>query len=59
MTIKNITQTVTIPFMLTQNGNATVYKGRFEINRLDYYLGEMSSILGEKVSIELKAEIMN
>ena len=59
LTIKNITQTVTIPFMLTQNGNATVYKGRFEINRLDYYLGEMSSILGEKVSIELKAEIMN
>jgi len=53
LTIKGITKTIAIPFVRTQEKNAVRYKGNFEINRLNFNLGEQSSILDENVIVSL------
>ena len=58
LTIKGITKAITIPFTLRHENNTARYQGSFEINRLDFNLGEKSMILDEKVKviIEVKAQ---
>ncbi len=51
LTIKGITRQITVPFTVSHKSNITVYKGDFEINRLDFNLGEKSLILDEKVKV--------
>ncbi len=48
LTIKNITKEITIPISLKQNNTQTGWKS-FSINRLDFQLGEESSILDSHV----------
>ncbi|HYG18546.1 MAG TPA: YceI family protein [Ohtaekwangia sp.] len=55
LTIKGITRTVSIPFTVRRQNNSTLYKGSFEINRLDFGLGEKSAILDERVKIHISA----
>jgi polyisoprenoid-binding protein YceI len=55
LTIKGITRTVAIPFTVRRHNNATLYRGSFEINRLDFKLGEKSAILDERVEIYISA----
>lgn len=40
LTIKDVTKPVEIPFTFSQNGNKGVFKGKFQINRFDYKVGE-------------------
>lgn len=51
LTIKGITKSIIIPFNRKYEGEFITYRGEFEINRLDFNLGEESLILDEKVKI--------
>lgn len=51
LTIKNATRNIEVLFSSGTMNGATIYKGSFEINRLDFYLGEKSAILNEKVTV--------
>jgi polyisoprenoid-binding protein YceI len=51
LTIKGITKEVHIPFTVLDKQKDTIYKGSFEINRLDFNVGEKSVILDEQVKI--------
>lgn len=53
--LKRITKTVIIPFSIVKNGNSNNVEGEFSINRLDYGLGEASSILADNVKIKVSA----
>ena len=55
LTIKSITKEITIPFTRNQKGNTTYYEGGFEINRLDFNIGEQSLTLDETVRIKVSA----
>lgn len=55
LTIKDVTRSVSIPFSITRKGNRMIYKGILEINRLDFKLGESSTVLADKVKIILEA----
>jgi len=56
LTIKSITKEITMPFTRKQKGNTTYYEGDFEINRLDFNVGEESLTLDETVRIKVSAE---
>ncbi|MCU0325477.1 MAG: YceI family protein [Spirosomaceae bacterium] len=58
LTIKKTTKNVKIPFTFVQNGTNAQLKGTFQINRLDYEVGEKSALLGDvaTVSITLNAQ---
>lgn len=53
LTIKDISKTVIIPFTISKNNNSQLVEGAFSINRLDFGLGEKSSILSDLVSIKV------
>jgi polyisoprenoid-binding protein YceI len=53
LTIKNITKEVIITFVQIRQGSGTRYIGKFEINRLDFGIGEPSTVLGEDVKVEI------
>jgi polyisoprenoid-binding protein YceI len=53
LTIRDITKEVKIPFTFTKKGGRRIMKGDFNINRLDYQIGEESIILSDDVAIEL------
>jgi len=55
LTIKSITQPVTIVFSRVLEEKAIRYEGHFEMNRLDFMLGEKSMVLDEVVRINLEA----
>lgn len=52
LTIKSITKEVTIPFSRNKKGDTIAYDAKFEINRLDFKIGEESLTLSETVRIE-------
>ncbi|HRN73200.1 MAG TPA: YceI family protein [Ginsengibacter sp.] len=54
LTIKGITKEVSFPFQATRQGENLIFVGNFAINRLDFKVGESSSILSNKVNISLK-----
>jgi polyisoprenoid-binding protein YceI len=53
LTIKNITKEVVITFVQIRQESGTRYIGKFEINRLDFGIGEASAVLGEDVKVEI------
>ena len=55
LTIKATTKEITIPFTREQKGNTTYYEGNFEINRLDFSIGEESLTLDETVRVKVSA----
>lgn len=55
LTIKSITRPVTIVFSRVPEKNTIRYEGHFEMNRLDFLLGEKSMVLDEVVRINLEA----
>ena len=54
-TIKGITKPVIIPFTIRKTNKSMDIEGIFTINRLDYGLGEESSILSDNVTIRVFA----
>lgn len=54
LTIKGTTREISFPFKANKNGAGWVLSGKFEIDRLDYNVGENSWVLGDDVRVELK-----
>ena len=55
LTIKSTTKEITIPFTRKKKGELTYYEGDFEINRLDFNIGEQSLTLDETVRVKVSA----
>ena len=53
VTIKGQTKNLTIPFTFNQTYKKAEFKGIFSLNRLDFGVGEKSSILSETVKIDI------
>jgi polyisoprenoid-binding protein YceI len=53
LTVKGISKTVMIPFTIGNNGNSNQVEGEFTINRLQFGLGEKSTILSNNVKIKV------
>jgi polyisoprenoid-binding protein YceI len=57
LTMKNVTKDVMIPFMFMKTADKTTLKGSFNLNRLDYGVGESSMTLSDNASITLVVEL--
>lgn len=55
--IKNFKKELTIPFSIEHRGDAIIYSGAFEINRLSFGLGEESLILDNIVKVFVTASV--
>jgi polyisoprenoid-binding protein YceI len=53
ITIKGVSKTIIIPFNISENNKAKQVAGEFTINRLDFGIGEKSSILADAVAIKV------
>jgi polyisoprenoid-binding protein YceI len=51
--IKNIAQSITIPFTFVGNSNGGVFKGSFNIDRTMYRVGKRSFLVGSNVAVSL------
>ncbi len=51
LTIKNKTSEVVIPFIRKRKNGIDSFEGSFEIDRIDFQLGDASAILDERVQI--------
>lgn len=51
LTIKKTTKNIKIPFSFVQNQSMAQFKSTFEINRLDYEVGEKSSLLKDIATV--------
>lgn len=54
VTIKGVTKTIEIPFTVKREKQRITYETRFELNRLDFNLGERSVILDNIVTINVQ-----
>lgn len=59
LTIKGITKTIKLPFTYTKTNSGSLFKGTFEINRLDYNIGSSSWIMSDDVVIALAISTTN
>ncbi len=51
VTMRNKSKSLKIPFTFIQTGNTGLFKASFQINRLDFGIGESSGLLGDTVTI--------
>jgi polyisoprenoid-binding protein YceI len=51
LTIKNVTKTVKVRFTHKKKNNSNMFDGSFSIDRMDFKIGEKSSILDNEVRI--------
>ena len=51
LTIKSTTKSIKIPFSFIKITNSGQFKASFQINRLDFDIGESSALLGDTVTI--------
>ncbi|HTF17890.1 MAG TPA: YceI family protein [Chryseolinea sp.] len=56
LTIKGITRSVPITFMITMDNGHPRYKGTFSLKRLDFNLGEESMVLENNVVVEVSTD---
>ncbi len=53
LTMHGITKTISFPFQADKQNNGFLFTGEFQINRLDFGVGEKSVVLGSKVIVSL------
>ncbi|MEO6452729.1 MAG: YceI family protein [Ginsengibacter sp.] len=53
LTIHGVTKQISFPFTATQQENDYLFAGNFELNRLDYSVGESSAIMSNTVNVSL------
>lgn len=53
LTIKGITKRVKVPFTFTESGTSATLTGEFEIDRLDFTVGESSWVLSDDVRVRI------
>ena len=57
LTIKKTTKNVKIPFSFIQNNSTAQLKSTFEVNRLEYEVGEKSSILKDIATVSITLNV--
>ena len=53
LTMHGVTKTISFPFQAQKQKNGFLFTGDFEINRVDFGVGEKSVVLGSKVTVSL------
>jgi polyisoprenoid-binding protein YceI len=53
LTMHGVTKNISFPFKAEKQKNGFLFTGEFEINRLDFGVGEKSVVLGSKVVVSL------
>jgi polyisoprenoid-binding protein YceI len=53
LTIKDKTNTVTVPFTFAETGNSAEFKGNLQIKRTDYGVGGRSLVMSDDVKIDI------
>jgi polyisoprenoid-binding protein YceI len=53
LTIHGVTKIISFPFTTTLKGDDYLFSGKFDINRLDYGVGENSSVMSKTVKVSL------
>jgi polyisoprenoid-binding protein YceI len=53
LTMHGITKSISFPFKAEKQKNGFLFTGEFEINRIDFGVGEKSVVLGSKVVVSL------
>lgn len=58
LTIKGSTKTVTVPATYSKVGSKVIFKGAFNVNRMDFKVGKKSDVVPDimKVSFEIPAQ---
>jgi polyisoprenoid-binding protein YceI len=58
LTIKGSTKTVTVPATYSKAGNKIIFKGTFNVNRMDFKVGKKSDVVPDimKVNFEIPAQ---
>lgn len=59
LTIKSFTKEIVMAFISVHKNKAIQYHGSFEINRLDFNVGEASLTLDEKVKVTVAARVQD
>jgi polyisoprenoid-binding protein YceI len=54
LTIRDVTKQVEVPFTVSKKGMRKTFKGDFQLNRLDYNIGETSMVLSDDVHISIE-----
>ena len=54
LTIKDVTENITFPFVAVPNGGGYLLTGSFSINRLKFHVGGESTTLGDNIDVTLK-----
>ncbi|HEY8780948.1 MAG TPA: YceI family protein [Mucilaginibacter sp.] len=57
LTIKGKTKLMEIPFTITEKNNTIAFKGSFNLNRLDFGIGDSSLILSNEVTVNVDAMV--
>lgn len=57
LTMKDVTKEVQLPFTFTANGTGGVFTGTLSVNRLDYHVGEKTSMVKDEVEVEITAVV--
>jgi polyisoprenoid-binding protein YceI len=58
LTMKSSTREIRIPFTFTHSGYEGKFVGAFEVNRLDYGVGEKSIMMGNTVKVRLEIPVV-
>lgn len=53
LTIKGVTKTISFPFQAKEENNGVLFTGNFDINRMDFGVGQQSIVLSNQVTITL------
>ncbi|WP_299291338.1 YceI family protein [uncultured Mucilaginibacter sp.] len=56
LTIKDKTKPVKVPFSYIENNTGSIFKGSFDINRLDFGVGSKSMVLANEVTVFIDVE---
>jgi polyisoprenoid-binding protein YceI len=56
LTIKDKTKPVKIPFSYIENNTGSIFKGSFDINRLDFGVGSKSMVLANEATVFIEVE---
>jgi len=52
--LKGSNESVSFPFIFTNNAGVATFEGNFSINRLDFDIGRRSPILADEVKVDIK-----
>ena len=53
LNMHGVTKIITFPFSAVLHGNDYLFSGQFELNRLDYGVGESSSVMSKTVKVSI------